>query len=111
MERRGRTALAVVLGGAGSHGGAQHDVSQLWAEQGHVHGGVSVLVLHVDVGALVHQQLHQLRVALRHGQLQRRLVAVVADVDVTSALQEQTLRSREEPGREEVPPVLHRSPP
>lgn len=92
IEHRGRAAIAVLLRAAGSHGRAQHNVGQLWAEQGHVHGGVAVLVLHVDVGALVHQQLHQLRVTLRHSQLQRRLVAVVADVDVTSPLQEEEER-------------------
>lgn len=53
-----------------------------------MHGCVAILVLHVDVGALGHQQLHQLGVALRHRQLQRRLVAVVADVDITAALRE-----------------------
>lgn len=51
-----------------------------------MHGSVAIFVLHVDVGALRHQQLHQFGVALRHRQLQRRLVAVVADVDVTSTL-------------------------
>lgn len=51
-----------------------------------MHGRVSVLVLHVDVGALGHQQLHQFGVALRHRQLQRRLVPVVADVDVAASL-------------------------
>lgn len=51
-----------------------------------MHGRVTVLVLHVDVGALVHQQLHQLCVALRHRQLKRRLVPVVSDVDVTAPL-------------------------
>lgn len=52
-----------------------------------MHGRVTVLVLHIDVGALCHQQLHQVCVALRDRQLQRRLVPVVADVDVTSSLQ------------------------
>lgn len=52
-----------------------------------MHGSVAIFVLHVDVGALRHQQLHQFGVALRHRQLQRRLIAVVADVDVTSSLQ------------------------
>lgn len=51
-----------------------------------MHGGVAILVLHVDVGALCHQQLHQVGVALRHCQLQRRLVAVVPDVDVAASL-------------------------
>lgn len=53
-----------------------------------MHRRVTVLVLHVDVGALGHQQLHQLGVALRHRQLQRRLVAVVADVAVAATLYE-----------------------
>lgn len=51
-----------------------------------MHGRVPVLVLHVDVGALGHQQLHQVSVALRDRQLQRRLVPVVADVDVAASL-------------------------
>lgn len=51
-----------------------------------MHGSVSILVLHVDVGVLCHQQLHQLGVPLRHRQLQRRLVAVVPDVDVAASL-------------------------
>lgn len=53
-----------------------------------MHGSVSILILHVDVGALCHQQLHQLGVPLRHCQLQRRLVAVVPDVDVAASLRE-----------------------
>lgn len=53
-----------------------------------MHGRVPVLVLHVDVGALGHQQLHQVSVALRDRQLQRRLVPVVADVDVAASLWE-----------------------
>lgn len=51
-----------------------------------MHCRVTVFILHVNVGALGHQQLHQVRVALRHRQLQRRLVAVVADVDVAASL-------------------------
>lgn len=51
-----------------------------------MHGRVTVLVLHVNIGTLCHQQLHQVSVALRHRQLQRRLVTVVADVDVASSL-------------------------
>lgn len=51
-----------------------------------MHGCVPVLVLHVDIRTLSHQELHQLGVALRHSQLQWRLVSVVADVDVTSTL-------------------------
>lgn len=58
-----------------------------------MHGRVAVLVLHVDVGALGHQQLHQVCVALRHRQLQRRLVAVVTDVDVAASLREDQVRS------------------
>lgn len=51
-----------------------------------MHGCVSVLVLHVYVGTLSHQQLYQVGVALRHRQLQWRLVPVVADVDVAASL-------------------------
>lgn len=51
-----------------------------------MHGRVTVLVLHVDVSSLGHQQLHQVDVALRYSQLQRRLVPVVADVDVAASL-------------------------
>lgn len=51
-----------------------------------MHGCVTVLVLHVYVGTLGHQQLHQFSVALRHRQLQWRLVPVVSDVDVTASL-------------------------
>lgn len=89
VQRRGGTALAALLGAAGSHRGVQHHVGQLRAEQGYVHGRVAILVLHVDVGTLSHQQLHQVGVALRHCQLQRRLVAVVADVDVAAPLCEE----------------------
>lgn len=56
-----------------------------------MHGSVAVLVLHVDVGPLCHQQLHQVGVPLRHCQLQRRLVAVVPDVDVAASLRERGL--------------------
>lgn len=56
-----------------------------------MHGSVAILVLHVDVGALCHQQLHQVGVPLRHCQLQRRLVAVVPDVDVAASLRERSL--------------------
>lgn len=86
VERGGRAPLAALLRAAGSDRGAEHDVGQLRTQEGHVHGRVTVLVLHVHVGAFVHQQLHQVRVALRHGQLQRCLVPVVADVDVTASL-------------------------
>ena len=57
-----------------------------------MHGRVTVLVLHVDVSALGHQQLHQVGVALCHRQLQRCLVAVVADVDVTASLWRNVIR-------------------
>ena len=86
VERRGRTALTALLCAAGSHSGAEHNVGQLWAEEGNVHGRVAVLVLHVDVRPLGHQKLHQLGVTLCHCQLQWRLVAVVADVDVAASL-------------------------
>lgn len=86
VQRRGGTSVAALLAAAGTYGWAEHNVGQLRAEEGHVHGRVTVLVLHVDVGALVHQQLHQLCVALRHRQLKRRLVPVVSDVDVTASL-------------------------
>lgn len=88
MQRRGGRTLTAVFGVAGFHGGAERDVGQLRAQEGNVHGGVSILVLHVDVGTLRHQQLHQVGVPLRHCQLQRRLVAVVPDVDVAASLGE-----------------------
>lgn len=86
VQRCGRATLAAFLGAASSHGRAEHGVGQLWAQEGHVHGRVTILILHVDVSTLCHEQLHQVSVALRHRQLQWRLVAVVADVDVTSSL-------------------------
>lgn len=51
-----------------------------------MHCGVTIFILHVNVGALGHQQLDQVGVALRHRQLQRRLVAVVADVYIAASL-------------------------
>lgn len=86
VERCGGTPLAAFLCAAGSHSGAKHNICQLRAEEGHVHCRVTVLIFHVDVGAFGHQQLHQVGVPLRHCQLQRRLVAVVTDVDVAASL-------------------------
>lgn len=59
---------------------------ELLAAEGRVHGRVSLLVLGVHVGSFHHQELHQSHVALSDCQLQRRLTAVIADVDITAAL-------------------------
>lgn len=91
MQRHGGRTLTAVFSAAGFHGGAERNVGQLRSEEGNVHGSVAVLVLHVDVGPLCHQQLHQVGVPLRHCQLQRRLVAVVPDVDVAASLRERGL--------------------
>ncbi len=65
---------------------AAHDGGQLLAAESRVHGCVSILILCVDVCPLRHQQGHESHVTLSHGQLQRRLIAIVADVDVTATL-------------------------
>ena len=98
---RGAALPGGLLGAAGPRGGGRRraGAGQLGPAEGHVQGRVPVLVLHVDVGALRHQQLQQPLVALRHRQLQRRLVAVVADVDVAAALWVQKRRRDGQDGR------------
>lgn len=51
-----------------------------------MHGRFTILILHVDISTLNHQQLHQVGVALCYRQLQRCLVAVVTNVDVAASL-------------------------
>lgn len=86
VKRCGGTPLAALFNAAGSHSGAEHNIGQLRAQEGHVHGRVTILILHVDISTLSNQQLHQVCVALCYRQLQRRLVAVVTNVDVAASL-------------------------
>lgn len=65
-----------------------HDGHELLPFQGDVHGCVPILILSVDIAALADQQLHHRHVSLDDSQVQRRLVAVVLEVDIAATLED-----------------------